>query len=154
MPAFSRLARLAIPALFVVFCAGCAIPHIVVHDDPLSPEEHLKLGMAYEADKEPERAAAEYRLAAGNVPLARLYLGNTLFGMGKLSAAEDAYRAALKQLPDNAEVLNNLAWLLHTRKKSLDEAESLAARAVQLEPNRQAFKDTLMAIRAQRASGR
>jgi len=73
-----------------------------------------------------------------------------LFGMGKPGDAEGEYRAALKQLPDNAEVLNNLAWLLCTQKKSLEEAETLAARAVRLEPKREAFADTLKAIRALR----
>jgi len=149
---FRWLRRLGLPGLLLgaALCAGCALPHIAVHDDPLSAEEHLKLGMAYEADKEPERAAAEYRLAARKVLVARLYLGNVLFGMGKLGDAEGEYRAALKQLPDNAEVLNNLAWLLCTQKKSLEEAETLAARAVRLEPKREAFADTLKAIRALR----
>jgi len=150
----SLMALAAALLLAALLCAGCAVPQIVVHDDPLSAEEHLKLGMAYEADKEPERAAAEYRLAGRKVPVAKLYLGNVLFGMGKLNDAEDEYRGALKQLPDNAEVLNNLAWLLYTRKRNLAEAEALAARAVSLEPKRGAFVDTLKAIRALRGTGK
>ena len=153
MPARCRLLRVALLLLLLVAGGCAAFPQIVIHDDPLTPEEHLKLGMAYESNKETERAVAEYELAARKVPLAYLYLGNALVGMGKLAEAEDAYRAGQKQMPDNTEVLNNLAWLLYTRKKALPEAEKLAARAVSLEPGRAAFKDTLAAIRALRAAG-
>lgn len=148
-PGLLRILPLALLLTTLLALAmGCALPRIVVHDDPLSAEEHLKLGMAYESGGETERAAAEYRLAAHKEPLARLYLGNVLFGRGQLDDAETEYRAALKGLPDNPEVLNNLAWLLCTRKISLAEAEALAARAISLDPARPAFRDTLKAIRA------
>lgn len=144
--------RNALPGLLLaLLCAGCALPQIVIHDDPLTAEEHLKLGMAYEKDKEPERAADEYRHAARKVPLAHLYLGNTLFGMRRLNDAEDEYRTALRLLPDNAEVQNNLAWLLCTRGRSLEEAEKLAASAVAKEPGNAAYADTLAAVRKARA---
>ncbi|MDR3640715.1 MAG: tetratricopeptide repeat protein [Humidesulfovibrio sp.] len=147
-----RLAVLLAGLLVAALCAGCALPKIAIYDDPLTAEEHLKLGMAYEAGKEPERAAEEYRHAARKLPLAHLYLGNTYFGLERYADAEDEYRAAVRLLPGNAEALNNLAWLLYTREKPLEEAESLAARAVRLEPDRRAFQDTLAAIRARRAS--
>ena len=146
------VAARALPAVLLaaVLLWGCALPQIAIHDDPLSPEEHLKLGMAYEA-KEPERALDEYRHAARKVPLAHLYLGNTLFGLQRFTEAEAEYRAAVSLMPANGEALNNLAWLLVTRKKSYPEAEELAARAVKLEPGRAAFRDTLAAARAARA---
>lgn len=122
------------------------MPKIVVHDDPLSPEEHLKLGMAYEA-KEPERAVEEYLLAARKVPLAHLYLGNTYYALGKLAEAEEQYRTALSLLPENSEVMNNLAWVLCKRNRSLDEALALARRAVELAPQNKAYADTLAAVR-------
>ncbi len=131
-------------------CAGCALPRVAILDDPLSPEEHLKLGMAYEA-KEPERALEEYRHAARKIPLAHLYLGNTLFGLKRLKEAEAEYREAARLMPDNAEALNNLAWALLTRGGSLPEAEELARKAVALDPKRPAFVDTLAAVRAARA---
>lgn len=142
-----------LPAVFLasaLFLGGCALPQIVVHDDPLSAKEHMKLGMAYEAKGETARAEGEYRLAARREPLARLYLGNLLFAQEKYGEAEDEYRAALKAQPDNPEALNNLAWLLHSRRKNPEEAEALAARAVALDPARPAFRDTLQAIRAAR----
>jgi len=145
-------------ALLLLLCAallavGCSMPRIAIHDDPLSPEEHLKLGMSYEAGREPERAVDEYRRAARKVPLAHLYLGNALFGLGRLDPAEAEYREAVRLLPDNAEALNNLAWLLVQRGRSLAEAEDLAARAVRLEPGRAAFRDTLAAARAAKKTG-
>ncbi|PKN08432.1 MAG: hypothetical protein CVU73_08295 [Deltaproteobacteria bacterium HGW-Deltaproteobacteria-8] len=148
-PCALRLLSLALLlTTLTALASGCALPRIVVHDDPLSAGEHLKLGMAYESGGEPERAAAEYRLAARKEPLARLYLGNVLFGQGQLDDAETEYRAAVKGLPDNPEALNNLAWLLYTRKSDLAEAEALAVKAVTLAPARPAFQDTLKAIRA------
>jgi len=137
--------------MLAALAAGCALPRIVVHDDPLSAGEHLKLGLAYEAGGEAARAAAEYRLAAPKEPLARLYLGNVLFEQGQLDEAETEYRAAVKDLPGNPEALNNLAWLLCARKTALAEAEALAVQAVTLAPARPAFQDTLQAIRALRS---
>lgn len=139
--------------LLATLIAGCALPRIVVHDDPLSGAEHLKLGMAYEAKGESDRAAAEYKLALRTEPLARLYLGNIFYGQKRLAEAEGEYRAALERLPGNPEVMNNLAWVLLARGRSLDEAQELAERAVARAPSdaaKAAFQDTLTAIRAAR----
>lgn len=145
---------LLIPLVLLLgaLAASCAMPRIAVHDDPLSGREHLKLGMAYEAQGEAGRAADEYRLAMHREPLARLYLGNIFFGQGKMAEAETEYRAALERLPDNPEVMNNLAWLLFTRQRNLEEAQDLAERAVSRAPSQTAYQDTLKAIRAARAT--
>lgn len=141
-------------ALFLSLAAGCSLPRIAIHDDPLSPEEHLQMGQANEARGEAEAAVREYRAAARHLPLARLFLGNALFGLGRLAEAEDAYRQAIRLLPDNAEAYNNLAWLLYTRREGLDEAERLALRATELAPERPEFRDTLAQVRAARAARR
>ena len=106
--------------------------------------------MAYETKGEADRAADEYRLAMHREPLARLYLGNIFFGQGKMAEAEAEYRAALERLPGNPEVMNNLAWLLFTRQRHLEEAQDLAERAVSRAPLEPAYQDTLKAIRAAR----
>lgn len=150
---------IALPLLgaLALGCLSCsAMPRISVHDDPLSGAEHVQLGMAYEAKGETERAAAEYRQAMNREPLARLYLGNLLYGQGKLPEAEAEYRAALERLPGNAEVMNNLAWVLLKRGRTLEEAQELAEGAVSRAasaPARAAYQDTLSAIRAARAPG-
>jgi len=153
----TRLYRLLIPLAQLLSLAalmvGCAMPHIAVHDDPLSGAEHLKLGMAYESKGESDNAASEYRLALRTEPLARLYLGNVYFGQHRLAEAETEYRAALERLPDHPEVMNNLAWLLLARGRKLDEAQELAERAVARAPSdaaRAAYQDTLTAIHAAR----
>lgn len=146
--------RLALLLCLAALATGCAMPRIVVHDDPLSGAEHLKLGMAYEAKGEGDRAAAEYRLALRTEPLARLYLGNIFYGQNRLPEAEAEYRAALERLPGNPEVMNNLAWVLLARGRTLDEAQELAERAVARAPSdaaKAAYQDTLTAIRAARA---
>ncbi len=138
----------AMAVALLACAAGCG--HIVIHDDPLSPAEHLALGQADEARGEAEAAVREYRAAARRLPLARLFLGNALFGLGRLGEAEEAYREAVRLLPDNAEARNNLAWLLLTRKEDLEEAERLAGQAVELAPRRPEFRDTLEQVRAAR----
>ncbi len=147
----SRFLALSVLAALCLWAAGCSLPRIAVHDDPLSPAEHLQLGQAYEAKGEAEAAAREYELAARRLPAARLYLGNVRFGQGRLDQAEAAYREVIRTAPDNAEAYNNLAWLLYTRQEKLDEAEELAAKAVALEPGRAAFRDTLEQVRRARA---
>jgi Tfp pilus assembly protein PilF len=138
-----------------LLAAGCSMPRITVHDDPLSADEHLRLGMAYEAKGDLDAAAAEYGKAMHREPLARLYLGNVFYARGKLPEAEAEYRAALERLPGNPEVRNNLAWVLLKRGRALEEAQALAEAAVAAAPSeaaRKAYRDTLDAIRAARAA--
>ncbi|MBI5518682.1 MAG: tetratricopeptide repeat protein [Desulfovibrio sp.] len=148
--------RLLIPLVLALGIAavGCAMPRISVYDDPLSAKEHLQLGMANESKGDLEAAASEYRQAMHREPLARLYLGNVYYGQGRLQDAEGEYRAALERLPENPEIMNNLAWVLLRRGVKLEEAQDLAERAVSRAPNAQAataYQDTLSAIRAARA---
>ena len=52
------------------------------------------------------------------------------------------YRKALKYNPDNALVLNNYAYFLSLKDKSLEKALEMAERAVSLEPNNESYVDT------------
>lgn len=135
--------------------AACALPRITMHQDPLSPAEHLKLGLAYESGGDLPGALREYQAAMDQEPLAHLYAGNVLFGLGRLEEAEKAYGQAMLALPLDPEPRNNLAWLLYTRGERLDQAEALAAEALRLAPpGRTAeFRDTLERIREARAKG-
>jgi Tfp pilus assembly protein PilF len=127
---------------------ACSLPRIVVLDDPLTPEEHLNLGVAYERSGEPDNALREYEKASGKLPVGFLYMGNVYFGKQEYAKAEEYYRKAMKKDPSNADVCNNLAWLLLVKKEDLPEAQRLALKALQMNPGKKdIYEDTLEKIR-------
>jgi tetratricopeptide (TPR) repeat protein len=131
----------------MMFFASCSSFRIIVLKDPLTPEEHLNLGVAYERKCELDQAIKEYKLAAKKLPLAHLYLGNAYFLKNELEEAESYYRKAIKKVPQNADAYNNLAWLNFTKRKNLDEAEKLALKAIELNPAKEhIYRDTLEKI--------
>lgn len=143
----NRLLLIAAAAFFMLLTA-CSLPRIIIFEDPLSPQEHLNLGVAYENKGEYDLAIKEYEAAAKNLPLGYLYLGNAYTRKQDYEKAEKNYRRAIDKDDTIAEAHNNLAWLYYSRKRNLDEAEALAARAVELRPADTNFGDTLKKIRA------
>jgi tetratricopeptide (TPR) repeat protein len=134
-------------AMLLIY-AGCALPRFTILTDPLSPEEHLDLGIAYEKSGEFDNAIQEYTAAAKKYPVALLYLGNAHFQKNEWDVAEKYYRRAIKKQAHNADAYNNLAWLYYVQGKNLDEAESLVLRAMELNPSQSyTYKDTLERIR-------
>ena len=158
-PPKSDFARqvLLLLALLLTLClgmSGCTLPKIMVLKDPLTPEEHLDLGMAYEKKGEFDGAIKEYNLAVKKIPLANLYLGNVYFQKGDLGQAEKYYRRAIQKEPGHADAYNNLAWLYYTKKEELEEAEKLALKAMELNPEKNSiYQDTLEKIRELKKSG-
>lgn len=71
----------------------------------------------------------------------RLALGDLYAGDGREDKAITAYRQVLEAEPDSVRALNNLAWLLRERAPS--EAMEHAERAVDLQPDSAAVRDTL-----------
>jgi len=127
---------------------GCSFPRIVILKDPLTPEEHINLGVAYEKKGELDNAIKEYELAAKKLPLAYFYLGNVYFQKNEWDEAEKYYRKALKKDPRNSDAHNNLAWLYYLARKNLEEAEKLALEAIELNPSKEhTYRDTLEKIR-------
>ena len=151
-----RSGRRFFSSLFFIFAlAGCgAVPRIVVLQDPLSAEEHLQLGLSYEADGKWDLAISEYQAAlqkGGAASVIEGYLGNVYFAKNDFSSATTAYRKSLQENPQNAPLLNNLANLYLAQKTDLEEAESLARRAIEIDPSRRAYYlDTLGAIYIER----
>lgn len=131
-----------------IFLFNCSFPRIIVLDDPLSPEEHLNLGVVYEKKGELDSALKEYKLASKRIPLAYLYMGNVYFQKKEYKKAEKNYREAIKSDPQNADAYNNLAWLYYIIGENIDEAERLALKAMELNPAKHdVYKDTLERIR-------
>jgi tetratricopeptide (TPR) repeat protein len=141
------LLRLFLP--FILFLlSGCVLPRIVVLDDILSQEEHLKLGISYEEKNEYDLAIREYQSALEHFPIAHLYLANTYFLCKEYVLSEKHYKEAIRRLPENPRPYNNLAWLYFTQRIKLDEAETLARKAIKLAPPGEAgvYLDTLEKI--------
>lgn len=143
--------------LFLLFGpAGCgAVPKVVILNDPLSGEEHLQLGLSYEARGEWDLAIAEYQAAldkGGTPSVIQGYLGNVYYAKKEYAAAEQAYRKSLHLDPRNAPVLNNLASLYLAEQKKLREAERWVQQAIEIDPARKPYYlDTLGAIYLARA---
>lgn len=135
--------------ILFAFLSSCSLPRIAVLHDPLTPEEHVNLGLSYEKNREFDAALKEYEAASSKLPLAYLYMGNVYFEKKEFGKAEASYRKALNQT-QNPHVLNNLAWLYYTTDRNLQEAEKLAEKAVEMSPNVKEFADTLSKIRDRR----
>ena len=130
------------------FFLGCSLPRIYILKDPLTPEEHLNLGVAYEKKGDLDHAIAEYKISAKKLPLAYLYMGNAYFQKKHWVEAEQCYKKAIEKDPKNADAYNNLAWLYYTKHENLDLAESLALKAIELNPSKgDIYQDTLERIR-------
>lgn len=138
-------------ALCSLLSASCALPRIIVIEDPLTPEEHINLGVAYEKQGELDNALKEYKEASKKNPSAYLYIGNIYFQKNELAEAETYYKKAIKKDTQNADAYNNLAWLYYTKKENLDEAEALALKAIELNPlKKDVYQDTLEKVRGAR----
>jgi Tfp pilus assembly protein PilF len=148
-----RALKTLTPLFLLLVLAGCSLPRVTIHEDPLSPAEHLTLGLAALERGDPARAADECE-DAGDEPGALTCRADALYLQGDKARAEAFYRKALKRNPDDATALNNLAWLLFEADRNLDEAEKLAVRAVSLAPKERAsdYADTLNRIRTLRAA--
>lgn len=148
-----RLLGLALAAAL----AGCGtLPKVFADRDPLTADEHARLGAAYEAqgaladaDARYERAVALDRRHHG----AWMALGNRAYAEGDFSKAARRYRLVLKLVPRHPGASNNLAMVYLAQNRRLDEAEALAQDAlVQGGPLRPYILDTL--ARIERVRGR
>lgn len=70
----------------------------------------------------------------------QFHLGDAALEAKDYAAAEAVYLGILKNRPDNAPALNNLAWAMHMQKKP--GAEARASRANELLPDQPAMMDT------------
>jgi len=135
----------------VTVLQGCsALPQLVRHSDPLSAEEHVRLGASYEAQGLNGAAVEQYKAALhlqkNNIP-ALVAWGNLAFEQGDLKNAEACYHRILRLNPNHAGANNNLAMVYLATGKQLDKAEQCAQRALkQGGPLKPYVLDTLATI--------
>ncbi|MCX8033727.1 MAG: tetratricopeptide repeat protein [Thermodesulfovibrio sp.] len=143
-------------SFFIVIIAflsisACSLPKIVVLTDPLTAEEHLKLGLSYEKKGLLDEAIRHYEEASKTDARGFLLIGNLYLNQGKYEQAEENYRRAIKKNNKLADAYNNLAWLYYIKGERLDEAEELVRKAMELEKGNQdkvkIYEDTLNKIK-------
>jgi Tfp pilus assembly protein PilF len=127
--------------------SGCSLPRIIVLHDPLSADEHVRLGTVYEAQGKTELARAQFREASRLDRKSRTawaMLGDISFRMKDYDEAENAYEKALSLDPGSGDLHNNLALAYAMQGSHLSKAEVLARKAMELAPpHRPYYLDTL-----------
>lgn len=68
--------------------------------------------------------------------------GDVMVELGDTIGAYSLYEKALSLFPGNTSIMNNYAYFLSLSDKDLDKAESMAAKAVNANPNNATFIDT------------
>ena len=108
---------------------------------PSYPLPYFFAGAAYFQIKEYDKAID--RLLTGkdfvvnnNALLEQFYstMGDTYNSLKNYKASYEAFDKTLQINPDNSVVLNNYAYYLSLRKENLDKAETMAKRAIDLDP--------------------
>ena len=120
------------------------MPRIIVLEDPLTAEEHLELGVAYERSAEYDLAIREYERALrkdGESFQARVNLGNVRLAKQEYGKAREEYREALAIRPGDPEATNNLAWAAILSGEEREEAAAGMEAVVSREENRTAAKE-------------
>ncbi|HEX9191900.1 MAG TPA: tetratricopeptide repeat protein [Candidatus Deferrimicrobiaceae bacterium] len=128
-------------ALLLAVSACARVPKIIVLEDPLSADEHVTLGVAYEREGKLDLAAREYEAALKKDNAffqARVNLGNVRLAQMRYDAAREEYLEALALRPSDPEATNNLAWAAilsgKEREDALRRMESVLADPVRRSP--------------------
>src|SRR5262245_40515858 len=112
------------PGLVVLFLflAATAFGQAAVGNEKFDQKQYSDAANAYEKIPAAQRDAATYNR-----------LGISYHFSNQLKAAENAYKAALRLQPENADVLNNVAALYYSQRKFSD-AERQVRRAMEKNP--------------------
>lgn len=122
----------------------------VLEISPVDAELRSKLGLAYAAKGEPERARQEYEQALKTNPAsvnARNYLGAYFMQKETWDDAAKQFQEVLRLMPEHADARNNLGIAYYQMGK-LSEAESELRKALALRPSSQEIKDNLAKVTA------
>jgi tetratricopeptide (TPR) repeat protein len=118
----------------------------LISSDPSVPAVYIKLAQAQQGKGNFRDAIATYEKAQaivphdGRVPAAIAFLQDA---MGQSEAAKISYQQALKLAPGNAEIMNNLAYLILETGGNPDEALAMAQQAKAKAPENPDVDDTV-----------
>src|SRR5262245_50263615 len=132
------MSRVLVLLLFAVNAFGQAPQG----NEKFDQKQYVEAANAYERIPAAQRDAGIYNR-----------LGISQHFNNQLKAAENAYRAALRLQPDNADVLNNLAAMYYSQRKFSD-AERQVRRAMEKNPENNTMRLNLRAARFARENGK
>jgi tetratricopeptide (TPR) repeat protein len=118
----------------------------LLETDPRSNDLLFRLGETLRRNGELNQAIDTFRRAsqvAPNDTNSLLQLGLLMDGTGKRDQAKPIYEQILKIQPDHPVALNNLAFIKAEEGTDLDQALTMAQRALQKMPNSPELSDTL-----------
>ncbi len=113
---------------------------------PKSPSLRMQMGSVYQMKGDYRNAATFFRQAYDLTPsdiTVGLSLAAALSQGGNAGEARSVYQKILKEHPDNASALNNLAFLLADTGGDLQEALRLAKQALDKAPAEPGYSDTI-----------
>ncbi|HBG45886.1 MAG TPA: hypothetical protein DDW94_02750 [Deltaproteobacteria bacterium] len=124
--------RLTLFFILSVILSSCGVIK-VAGPDPLSLNEHMRLGAIYESQGKYDLALREYDSAKSiDTKEANVYfaIGNVYLRMKEYPKAEKSYGRAI-ELREAPEFYNNLGWLL-MEKGDMEGARSMVEKAVRM----------------------
>ncbi|MBI5902695.1 MAG: tetratricopeptide repeat protein [Deltaproteobacteria bacterium] len=141
-------------ALSMSLMASCARVRLMeAGKDPLSADEHLRLGVLYEAKNEDGLALREYQEAIGadpGNPAAWFGLGNVYLKKKTYNEAVESYLKAVELDPENGAFHNNLGWA-YMETGRLDKAVEAVRDAIKIDRSGlHMYLDTLGVIEMRR----
>lgn len=143
-------ARLAAAALALALTSCAGLPRVIRAADPLTAEEHARLGAAYESQGLAEAAQRQYLRALvldRRHTGAWMALGNAAYAAGDFGKAARRYRRVLRLEPGHPGAANNLAMVYLAQDRRLPQARALAEGALERAgPLRPHVLDTLAQI--------
>lgn len=116
---------------------------------PIQPTTYLFTGLAYMFTEQHKAAVPMFSKGLNYVVNNRTlkaefynYLAASEHELNNHKASDGYYEKSLALIPDNPLVLNNYSYYLSLRSKDLEKAQTMALKALNLNPNEPTYQDT------------